>query len=62
MRGLGILLMVLGIGSFVLHYMEREFVLLGWVDSWGAEVGIGIRIGVAALGVLLFLLSMRRTA
>mgnify|MGYP001435630156 CR=1 FL=1 len=62
MRGIGFLLILLGLGSFALQYLEREFLLLSWVDTWGPEIGVGIRIGAAILGLILVFMSMRRTA
>ncbi len=53
MQGIGWLLIILGIGSFVLNYLEREFILLMWVDNWGPDVGLAIRIGMIVLGAIL---------
>ena len=36
MQGLGGFLVLMGAGSFVLHFMNMEFTLLGWVDNWGS--------------------------
>ena len=46
MQGIGGFLVLMGAGSFVLHYLNMEFMLLGWVDNWGTGVGNGIRIGM----------------
>ena len=62
MRGLGILLMIFGIGSFILKSMNMYFRLLQWVDNWGETNGNYIRIGLAVLGLVLLLLSFKKKA
>jgi hypothetical protein len=62
MQGLGGLLFFLGAGSFVLHYLKMEFILLSWVDNWGANVGIGIRIAMIVVGGILWLLGRQSAA
>jgi hypothetical protein len=41
---------VVGIGSFVLNQLGREFILLSWIDTWGASTGNGIRIAMTLVG------------
>ena len=53
MTQIGILLILLGAGSFVLHEFDMEFQLLMWVDNWGLETGNMIRIGAVVVGVIL---------
>jgi hypothetical protein len=60
MKSIGGLLFVLGLGSFVLHFMDMEFKLLMWVDNWGPTIGTVIRIGLVAVGGALWLLGNRR--
>jgi hypothetical protein len=60
MRSLGFLLLIMGVGSFVLHAMNMEFRLLMWVDNWGVDTGNIIRIAAAVLGVILIALSFRK--
>lgn len=55
MRNLGMLLLFLGAGSMVLHFMEREFRLLAWIDNWGETAAWGIRGGLIVVGLLLVL-------
>ena len=57
MQSIGWLLLLLGVGSFVLNWLEREFVLLMWIDNWGPEVGLMIRIGLIVLGAILIAAS-----
>lgn len=60
MKSIGGLMLLLGLGSFVLHYMNMEFKLLSWVDNWGADVGIGIRIALIVVGGILWFLGNKR--
>jgi len=50
----------MGAGSFVLHYMDMEFRLLGWVDNWGVGVGNGIRIAMIVVGGILWYLGKQQ--
>ncbi len=59
MRSFGFLLLIMGIGSFILHQMDMEFKLLMWVDTWGIETGNIIRIVAAVIGAILVFLSYR---
>jgi len=54
MQSIGGLLVLLGAGSFVLHFMNMEFRLLSWVDTWGAGTGNGIRIGMIVVGAIVW--------
>jgi hypothetical protein len=62
MRSLGFLLIILGVGSFILHSMDMEFRLLQWVDNWGTDTGNIIRVGAALVGAALVFFSMRKKA
>jgi len=57
MGGLAKFLVIFGIGSAVLHLLHRELVILFWIDTWGETVGWAIRIGMIAVGVVLWVLS-----
>jgi hypothetical protein len=52
MRQLGLLLLVLGIGSCVVQLMDMEMRLLAWINQWGEPVAWAIRGGCIALGLL----------
>jgi len=64
MTKLGIYMLLFGLGSTVLHFLHREFIILFWINLWGPDVAWIIRISMMALGGLLFLVSLRteRTA
>lgn len=56
MIGWGVLLIILGVGSFILPQFNMQFRLMSLLD--GAQPAAGIV--VAALGVLLVVLGLRR--
>lgn len=60
MKSIGGLLFLLGLGSFVLHYMNMEFKLLTWVDNWGPAVGTGIRVALIVVGAALWFVGNKR--
>jgi len=60
MRSFGFLLIVMGIGSFILKTLDMEFRLLLWVDTWGTDTGNIIRIAAAAVGAVLVFLSYKK--
>ena len=62
MQGFGGLLFFLGAGSFVLHYISMEFILVSWVDNWGTGVGNGIRVAMIVVGGILWLLGRKQSA
>ena len=53
MRSIGWLLIFLGIGSCVVHFMDLGMRLLGWIDTWGEGAAWGIRGGCIAVGLLM---------
>jgi hypothetical protein len=57
MQGIGGFLVLMGAGSFVLHFMDMEFRLLGWVDNWGPGVGNAIRVGMIVVGGIIWFLG-----
>jgi hypothetical protein len=59
MRSLGIMLIILGIGSALLSYIGVHFIVLLWINHWGPNVAWAIRGGLVALGVLMVLLGRR---
>lgn len=53
MRQLGLLMLVLGIASCVVHFMDMEMRWLMWINTWGEQAAWGIRGGLIVLGLLL---------
>lgn len=62
MQGIGGLLVLWGIGSFVLPYAGIQFMLISWIDNWGPGVGNGIRIAMIVVGAILWLLGRQSAA
>lgn len=60
MKQIGGLMAFLGIGSFVLNMLGREFSLLMWIDSWGPTVGTIIRVGLVVVGAGLFFIGSKQ--
>ena len=56
MAGLGVLLVILGIGSLVLPMLNIQFQIMRLLDDYQPIAGIAI----AAIGVLLVVLGTRR--
>ena len=59
MRGIGSFLFIMGAGSFVLNLIDMEFKLLMWIDLWGPNVGLAIRLGLMALGGALWGIALK---
>jgi hypothetical protein len=58
---LGRALLIFGVGSIVLSFLNMNFVILAWIDLWGDAVGWAIRLGmIGAGGVLLALPLLSR--
>ncbi len=53
MRLLGTLLLLFGIATIVLYFLETRVEFLDWMGNWGPEAAWGIRIGAVVLGLLL---------
>ena len=62
MQSLGSLLVLLGAGSYVLHMINMEFILVSWVDNWGVSTGNGIRIGMIVVGAILWFVGRQSAA
>jgi len=62
MKQIGGLLVLLGAGSFVMHWFDMEFRLLMWIDNWGPAVGLVIRIGLIVVGAALWLAGNKQAA
>ena len=60
MQGFGGFLVLMGAGSFVLHYLNMEFILLGWVDKWGPGTGNGIRVAMIVAGAIIWFIGKQQ--
>jgi len=59
LKGFGSLLVILGIGSIVLHFTKREFRPLAWIDTWGNSMAWVIRAGPIVLGLALLAMGKK---
>jgi len=57
MKKWGGTLFFFGVGSIVLSFLNMQFIILAWIDLWGPTVGWAIRIGMAVVGGLMWLLG-----
>lgn len=62
MKKLGMWMVILGAGSFILHMLEMEFIVLMWVDTWGTTVGNTIRFAAVIIGAVLFFMAGRHVS
>ena len=57
MKSIGGFMFLIGVGSFVLNAMGRQFSILAWIDNWGPTVSMAIKIGLAVVGGTLWLIA-----
>jgi hypothetical protein len=60
MKSWGGNLFFFGAGSIVLYFLNMEFILLAWIDTWGPQIGWGIRIAMTVVGAALWLVGRQR--
>ena len=51
------MLFFFGVGSIVLRFLDREFIILSWIDNWGLDIGWVIRCALAGVGGILLLVG-----
>lgn len=54
MKFIGLFLFLAGLVSLVVGFTGANLLVLNWANQWGEEIGWGIRIGITALGGLLY--------
>ena len=59
MQIIGGILFLYGAAAFVLQYMEKASPVTDWINNWGANVGMGIRIALLVVGLALFFLGRK---
>ncbi len=59
MKGIGIILILVGVVSIGLNLFGTgiDLKVLTWVDQWGTNIGWAIRGGVLGLGILLWIIG-----
>lgn len=60
MKSIGGYLFFFGIGSIVLGFLNMQFIILSWIDTWGETTGWAIRIGMIVVGGVLWLLGRKQ--
>jgi hypothetical protein len=53
-KRIGGLLLFISIASTALNFLDREFIVLAWIDAWGPETAWAIRFGLAVVGCALW--------
>jgi len=56
MMGFGVLLLILGVGTFALNAFNYEFTILSWADDYQPWLSVGL----AVLGAVLVVVAMLR--
>jgi hypothetical protein len=59
MRLLGLLLLLFGLTTIVLHFTNTSVEWLAWMGNWGDNAAWGIRIGAVVLGLILMSLGKK---
>ena len=57
MRFFGAVLIVVAVLSAALFFLKMNFMFLNWINTWGPEVGWGIRGFMLLLGIVLFIVG-----
>ena len=50
MKSIGSLLFIIGLASTIFYFLNRELVILGWINNWGETVAWVIRGGLMVIG------------
>jgi hypothetical protein len=53
-------LALIGAGSFVLHMMNMEFIVISWIDHWGLAIGNGIRVAMVVVGAIMWFVGRQQ--
>ena len=62
MEKVGSTMAFFGIGSIVLHFLNMEFIILAWIDTWGPTIGWAIRIALTVIGGILWFIGSNQSA
>ena len=60
MRSIGGTLFLFGIASVVFNFMDREVMLLGWINMWGEAAAWAIRAALVIGGGVLWMVGRGR--
>ncbi len=62
MKTIGGYMFFFGVGSSILHFLNMEFIILAWIDTWGPTVGWAIRGALGVVGAVLWLVGNAQEA
>jgi len=62
MKSIGSLLFILGAAASIFGLMDRDLIVLGWINQWGQNTAWVIKIGFMILGAALFMMGARKKA
>lgn len=57
MKNIGATCFFFGAGSIILYFLNMEFVLLAWIETWGPTVSWIIRGALTVIGGILWLVG-----
>lgn len=57
MKNVGSLLFLFGAGSIVLFFLDYEFRILNWIETWGPEIAWAIRLTMVVVGAILWIVG-----
>ena len=57
MRIFGAFLIILGALSTALFFLDMNFIFLNWINTWGTQIGWGIRGFMILLGIVLYIVG-----
>lgn len=62
MKTIGGYMFFFGVGSIILHFLNMQFLILSWIDTWGATTGWAIRGALSVVGAVLWLVGNAQEA
>ena len=55
MRFFGAFIMVVGLLSAAVYFLDMNFMFLNWINNWGPGVAWAIRGGIVLLGLIMYI-------
>jgi len=62
MKQIGGYMFFFGVGSIILSFLNMQFIILSWIDTWGPTVGWTIRGALSVIGGVLWLVGNAQEA
>jgi hypothetical protein len=57
MRFFGAFIMIVGLLSATVYFLDMNFMFLNWINNWGPGVAWTIRGGIILLGLIMYLVG-----